>query len=101
MVNAHASARSTRYPITYGLPESPLTRWSAGYRSKRWEQRAIALYGEGHTYRRRAIGATRFVTGSRAKLAYIGALAFPAPTYLAQREGSVLRRAPVPSAGST
>jgi len=79
--------------VAYGLPESPLTRWSAGYRSKRWEQRAIALYGEGHTYRRQAIGATRFVAGSRAKLAYIGALAFPAPTYLGQREGSVLRRA--------
>lgn len=77
----------------FDLPDSSFTRWALGYRSKRWERRAISLYGEGHTYRRQAIGATRFVPGTRGKLDYIAALSIPAPSYLHEREGTVRRRA--------
>ncbi len=76
--------------VAYGLADPALVRWSEGYRPERWEDRAIALYGEGHTYRRQAMGAVRFVPGGRAKLAYVRDLAFP--TYLRQHDGSILRR---------
>lgn len=76
----------------YGLPDSSLTRWSAGYRPKRWEHRTIALYGEGHSYRRQSIAAARFVPGVQAKVTYVRALAFPSSAYLHEREGSLVRR---------
>lgn len=77
----------------FGLSGSPLVGWATGYRPKQWERRTVALYGDGHSYRRQSLAAARFVPGGGAKLAYVRALAFPDSAYLRQRDGSVLRRA--------
>ncbi len=70
----------------------PLARWAAGYRPQPWERRALAVYGEGHNYRRQALAAMRFVPGRLAKLAYVRDLALPSRRYVSQREGSYVRR---------
>ncbi len=77
----------------FGLDETfPLASWADSYHPERRERRALAVYGEGHTYRRQSLAAMRFVPGRLAKLTYVRDLALPSRSYLIQREGSYLRR---------
>lgn len=78
---------------TYGLGvELPLASWAEDYPEQRWERRALALYGEGRSYRRQARGAARFIPGVVPKLRYARDMALPSRAYLSDRDGSYVRR---------
>ena len=71
---------------TLGLRQPhPLARWAATYLPTRAEHHRLSAYAEGATYASQVLAGLRDVKGTRAKAAYLRALAVPDSRYLEGR----------------
>jgi hypothetical protein len=71
----------------------PLLAWAAGFEPTRRDRHFLRVYTDPHqTYAAKSFAALRAIPDLRSKLAYVRALLFPAPSYLAGRHRGRLRR---------
>jgi len=80
---------------TLGLDEPlPCEPWALGYRPSTHERRMLSAYtGSDRTYAGQMLAGAREVKGMSARVAYVRALAFPARSYLDDRDTSYRERA--------
>lgn len=71
----------------------PLLAWARAYEPSSRERQALRVYTDpAQTYAAKSFAALRVVPGLRSKVAYLRALLFPAPSYLAGRHRGRLSR---------
>jgi hypothetical protein len=73
--------------------DGPVYRWAGRYRPDRFETRSLESYlSADNTYARQMVTGVWALRGVRARAAYGAALLLPDRSYVAEREGSYLRR---------